>query len=85
VLGPYATAFDPRFVGLYGDPDQTAKAAREFKVFYQKVKGSTAGTYTIDHTAASYVIDPEGRLRLYVRHAQPAADIAADLRRLLGV
>ncbi len=85
VLGPYATAFDPSFVGLYGDADATAKAAREFKVFYQKVKGSTAGTYTIDHTAASYVIDAEGRLRLYVRHAQPAADIAADLRRLLGV
>lgn len=84
VLAPYVTAFDPRFVGLYGDKDQTAKAAREFRVFFQKVQGSTVGTYTIDHTAASYALDREGRLRLYIRHAQPAEDIAADLKRLAG-
>jgi protein SCO1/2 len=84
VIAPYVTAFDPRFVGLYGDRDQTAKAAREFRVFFQKVQGSTAGTYTIDHTAASYAIDRDGRLRLYIRHAQSAEDVAADLRRLIS-
>lgn len=84
VLGPYVTAFDPRFVGLYGDAAATAKAAREFKVFYQKVPGKTEGTYTIDHTAASYIVDAQGRLRLYVRHQMPAEDIAADLRLLLA-
>ena len=84
VLGPYVTAFDKRFVGLHGDKDAIARAAREFKVFYQKVPGRTEGTYSIDHTAASYVIDTKGRLRLYVRHQQPAEDIAADLRTLLG-
>jgi protein SCO1/2 len=84
VLGPYVTAFDPRFVGLYGDRDATARAAREFKVFYQKVPGKTEGTYGIDHTAASYVIDAQGRLRLYVRHQQTAEDLAADLERLLA-
>ena len=84
VLAPYVTAFDPRFVGLYGDDDATRKAAREFKVFYAKVAGSTGATYTIDHTAASYVLDREGRLRLYVKHAQSPDDIAADLRILLA-
>lgn len=84
VLAPYVTAFDPRFVGLYGDEDATRKAAREFKVFYSKVAGSTGATYTIDHTAASYVLDREGRLRLYVKHAQTPEDIAADLRILLA-
>ena len=84
VIGPYVTAFDPRFVGLYGDRDATARAAREFKVFYQKVPGKTEGTYGIDHTAASYVIDAQGRLRLYVRHQQTAEDLAADLKRLLA-
>ena len=84
VIGPYVTAFDPRFVGLYGDRDATARAAREFKVFYQKVPGKTEGTYGIDHTAASYVIDAQGRLRLYVRHQQTAEDLAADLERLLA-
>jgi len=84
VLAPYVTAFDPRFVALHGDKDATAKAAREFRVFYQRVPGSHPGTYTIDHTAASYVLDREGRLRLYVRHTQSADDIAADLRTLLA-
>ncbi len=84
VIAPYVTAFDPRFVGLYGDRDATARAAREFKVFYQKVPGRTEGTYGIDHTAASYVIDAQGRLRLYVRHQQTAEDLAADLRLLLS-
>ncbi len=84
VLAPYVTAFDPRFVGLYGDKDATARAAREFKVFYQKVPGRTEGTYGIDHTAASYVIDAQGRLRLYVKHQQTAEDIAADLKVLLA-
>jgi protein SCO1/2 len=84
VIGPYVTAFDPRFIGLYGDREATARAAREFKVFYQKVPGRTEGTYGIDHTAASYVIDAQGRLRLYVRHQQTAEDLAADLRLLLS-
>jgi protein SCO1/2 len=84
VMAPYVTAFDPRFVGLYGDEEATRKAAREFKVFYTKVAGSTGSTYTIDHTAASYVIDRQGRLRLYVKHAQSPEDIAADLRTLLA-
>jgi protein SCO1/2 len=84
VLAPYVTAFDPRFLGLHGDKDATAKAAREFKVFYQKVPGRTEGTYSIDHTAASFVIDQQGRLRVYERHTQSPEDIAADIRSLLA-
>lgn len=84
VLSKYVTAFDPRFLGLSGTPEQTQAAAREFKVFFQKVPGKTDGVYGIDHTAASYVIDPKGRLRLYVRHQQTAADIVADLGRILA-
>jgi protein SCO1/2 len=84
VLAPYVTAFDPRFVGLYGDKDATAKAAREFKVFHQKVSGRTAESYTLDHTAASYVLDAQGRLRLYLRHTQTPEDVVTDLRTLLA-
>jgi protein SCO1/2 len=84
VLAPYVTAFDPRFLGLYGDKDATAKATRDFKVFFQKVPGKTEGTYSIDHTAASYVLDGKGRLRLYVRHQQTGEDIAADIKALLS-
>jgi protein SCO1 len=82
LLSSYVTAFDPGFLGLYGDAAATAKVARDFKVFYQKVPGKTPGSYTVDHTAASFVFDPEGRLRLLVRHGK-AEWLANDLRTLL--
>jgi protein SCO1/2 len=84
LLAPYVTAFDPSFIGLRGDAEATARAAKEFKVFYQKVPGATPDTYTIDHSAGSYIFDPEGRLRLYVRHGQSADAIAADIKLLLA-
>jgi protein SCO1 len=84
VLAQYVPAFDARFLGLYGDAASTAKAAREFKVFFQRTEGRSGGSYTIDHTAASYVLDRQGRLRLYVRHSQTEADLASDLRQLLA-
>jgi protein SCO1/2 len=82
LLAQYVPAFDPGFIGLYGDGETTAKVAKDFKVFYQKVPGSKPGTYTVDHTAGSYVFDPQGRLRLFVRHGT-AANLAADIGTLL--
>ncbi len=84
VLGPYVTAFDPSFIALRGDLAQTQAAAREFRVFYQKVPNKDGTSYTIDHTAASYVFDPAGHLRLFVKHSQDPAEIAADIRQLIG-
>ena len=84
VLAGYVTAFDPRFLALSGDAAATTRAAREFKVFMQRNAGTSADNYSIDHTAASYVIDRAGQLRLYVRHGASAADIAADLKLLLS-
>lgn len=82
-LAKYVPAFDPSFIGLRGDANETSKAAREFKVFYQKVPNRDGTSYNVDHTAASYVLDKEGRLRLFVRHAQPVEEIVSDLRQLL--
>lgn len=84
VLGKYVPAFDPGFVGLYGSPEQTAATAKEFKVFYQKVAGKTATSYSIDHTAGTYVIDRAGKVRLFVRHEQGIEPLVADLKRLLS-
>jgi protein SCO1/2 len=84
LLASYVPAFDKRFVGLYGTPEQTAKTAKEFKVFYSKVPGSSPGSYTIDHTAGSYVFDKEGRLRLFIRHGGGADPIVHDVRQLLS-
>jgi protein SCO1/2 len=84
VLARYVPAFDPSFVGLFGTPEQIAQVAKEFKVFYQKVPGATATSYTVDHTAGSYVFDKEGRVRLFLRHGAGPDPIVADLRRLLS-
>ncbi len=84
ILAQYVPAFDKRFLGLYGDDAATAKVAKEFKVFFQKVPGKTPGSYTMDHTAGSYVFDPQGRIRLFVRHDQGAEPIVHDLKILLS-
>lgn len=84
VLSKYASSFDPRFIALRGDEARTREVAQHFKVFFEKVPGRAAGSYTLDHTAASYVFDPQGRLRLYVRHGQGAQALAHDLALLLA-
>jgi len=83
LLARYVPAFDPSFLGLYGDRELTAKTAKEFRIFYQKQAGSTPGNYTVDHTAGSYVFDPQGRVRLFARYGDGGANLAADLRVLL--
>jgi protein SCO1/2 len=84
LLAQYVPAFYPTFLGLYGDTQTIAKTAQTFKVFYQKQPGVKPNVYTIDHSAGSYVFDPEGRLRLYVGQADKAPAIAADFKRLLA-
>lgn len=84
LLAKYVTAFDPAFVGLHGSTEAIAQTAKAFKVYYQKVPGKTPDTYTMDHTASTYLYDPQGRLRLFVRHGQAVDPIAADVRLLLA-
>lgn len=83
LLAAYVPNFDPRFLALRGDAAQTAKVAQEFKVVYQKAAGKSADTYTMDHTAASYIFDPQGRVRLFVQYGQKTDAITHDLRLLL--
>ena len=66
------------------DQAETEKVAKEFRVFYQKVPGKTACSYTMDHTASSYVFDPEDHIRLFIRHGQVPDPIAHDLKLLLS-
>jgi protein SCO1/2 len=83
VLKQYVPGFDPSFVGLYGSSEEIAKTAKEFKVFYQKSPGKTPTSYTIDHTAGTFVFDKEGRLRLFLKHGGGIDPIVADLAKLL--
>jgi len=83
ILKAYATAFDPTFIGLYGDMERTQATARQFKVYFKKVP--TENSYTLDHTALSYAFDPSGVLRLALSHNQSAQECTEDVRQLLGV
>jgi protein SCO1/2 len=83
VLGPYVKAFNPSFVALRGNEASTREAAKGFKVFFERVEGKSPGNETLDHTAASFVFDPEGRVRLYVRGGQGPEALAHDVRQLL--
>lgn len=83
VLKGYTANFDPTFLALRGTPEQVAATTRDFKVFYKKVEGKTATSYTMDHSAASFVYDTKGQLRLYTRYGSGAQALADDLRLLL--
>ncbi|HMV00948.1 MAG TPA: SCO family protein [Rhodocyclaceae bacterium] len=83
-LKAFVPWFDPRFIGLYGDEAKTAAVAKEFLI-HSAVKEVGGGLgYVLDHSAGSYVFDPAGRLRLYVRDGAAVQDIVADLRLLLA-
>ena len=84
LLAQYVPVFNPSFLGLYADAQTIAKTAQDFRVFYKKQPGSTPSTYTVDHTAGSYVYDPKGRLRLYIKHGEKPELIAQDLKLLVA-
>ena len=84
LLAQYVPVFNPSFLGLYADADTIARTAQEFRVFYKKQPGSTPNTYTVDHTAGSYVYDPQGKLRLYIKHGEKPELISKDLKLLVA-
>lgn len=83
VLADFVPAFDPSFVALRGNAEQTAQVAKDFKIFVQKVASKDGQSYTIDHTAGSYLFDPQGKLRLFVRHGRQEA-LLGDIRQLIA-
>nr|WP_315426667.1 SCO family protein [uncultured Albidiferax sp.] len=83
ILKAYMGNFDPSFLALVPTPEQLAALAKDYKVYYKKVDGSTPTSYTMDHSAGSYVYDTQGRLRLYARYGSGAPALAGDLKLLL--
>ena len=78
-------AFNPTFLGLRGDAQATAEVAKEFKVLYQKQPGATPGSYSMDHSAGTFIFDPQGRLRVYVSYGQGPAGLRARHRRAAAI
>ena len=83
VLKAYMANFDPTFLALRGNAQELAAVAKDFKIYYKKVDGKTPTSYTMDHSAGSYVYDTAGRLRVYHRYGSGAAALAADVTTLL--
>ncbi len=83
MLKAYMANFDPKFVALHPTPEQLQPLLKDFKIYAKKVEGKTATSYTMDHSAQSYVYDPQGRLRLYSRYGSGPQALADDARLLL--
>jgi protein SCO1/2 len=83
VLKGYMANFDPTFLALRGTPEQLAAVAKDFKVYYKRVDGKTPTSYTMDHSAANFVYDTQGHLRLYSRYDAGPQALASDLQLLL--
>jgi protein SCO1/2 len=84
VLAQYVPAFHPSFLGLYADPETTARTAREFKAFFELRPPNEHGAYTVDHSGQVFVFDPQGRLRLFVRPEAAPEAVVHDVRKLLA-
>lgn len=84
IMKAYMASFDPTFLALLPKPEQLPALAKSFKVYYKKVEGQTPTSYTMDHSAGSYVYDAQGRLRVYHRYGSGAEALAADLKSLLA-
>lgn len=84
LLAQYVPAFHPSFLGLYADEQTIAAVAKDFKVFYARQPGKTPDSYSIDHSTGSFAFDPQGKLRLLLRHGEAPANVAADLKLLLA-
>jgi len=84
ILKAYLANFGPGVTALRGNAEQTAAAAKEFKVFFAKVAGKSPGSYTMDHSAASFIFDPKGRVRLFVPYGSDPKTLAADIKQLVG-
>jgi len=83
LLKAYMGNFDPGFLALRPTPEQLPQVAKDFKIYYKKVDGKAKGSYTMDHSAGSYIYDPKGRIRLYNRYGSGAEVLAADIRLLI--
>ncbi len=83
LLKAYMANFDPSFVALRTTPDKLSALAKDYKIYYKKVEGKTPTSYSMDHSAGSYVYDTQGRLRLFTRYGSGPKPLTEDIRQLL--
>jgi protein SCO1/2 len=83
MLKAYMANFDPSFLALYTTPEKLAELAKDYKVYYKRVEGKTPTSYTMDHSAGSYIYDTKGQLRLFTRYGGSVQALTSDIQILL--
>ena len=83
VLKEYVTSFDAAILALSGSPDEIARAAKAYRVYYAK-HPEPGGDYSMDHSSVIYVMDPEGRFTASFTHQSTPEEIAERLKKLLA-
>lgn len=83
ILSQYVPAFGASFLGLYGDAASTAQVADAFDVQYRKQP--TRSSYNVDHSSGTFIIAPDGKVRLMAPYGQRADWLAQDIRLLLAL
>ncbi|WP_310737554.1 SCO family protein [Inhella gelatinilytica] len=83
VLKDYIAHFGPGMEALWAPPEALPALAQEFKVFFAKVPRKGADGYSVDHTAASFLFDDKGRIRVYLPYGKPPQALDHDLQQLL--
>ena len=85
VMQRYTAAFSPDLIGLTGTPDQIAKVAKEYRVYYAKhVTGPGPNDYSMDHSSIIYLMDPDGKFIAPIGAEQSPADMAAHISKLMS-
>jgi protein SCO1/2 len=85
VMKRYTAAFSPRLIGLTGTPDQIAKVAREYRVYYAEHRtGPAPNDFTVDHSSILYLVGPDGKFIAPIQADEAADQIAKDLGRLMS-
>ena len=84
IMSRYVKAFDKRFIGLTGTPEQLQQTAKSFKAYYAKVADKTRNTYSMDHSASFYIFDKKGQARVLHTGTASAKDLATDIKSVLG-
>jgi len=82
ILQPYMGGFDPTFLALIPTLEELPALAKNFKIYYKKVTSTSSNSYTLDHSAGTYIYDPQGRLRLYARYGLGPQAMAEDISKL---
>lgn len=84
LLRDYTAAFGPDFVALRGTLEQTEAVAKEFKAYFKKVPAKEGDGYSVDHSAACYLFDRKGRVRVYSRYGAGTQQLLEDIKQLLA-